>query len=127
MKRLLPIPLLFLLVACGSMSVAPGNDPVVVDAEKTTSVAVESLNTFFKLEASNHALVKQKLPKVADWTNYARANAPKWIATARDTTKAYKANRTSANKASLQTAVAVLAEAINQVHTYTAQIGSLTP
>lgn len=124
-KLLLPLPLLILLVSCNT--VAPGSDPVVVDAEKTTSIAVESLNTFFKLEASNHTLVKEKLPKVADWTNSARVHAPDWIATARNTTKAYKANRTSANKASLQTALAVLTEAIKQVQTYTSQVGNLTP
>jgi hypothetical protein len=126
MKRLLlPLPILFLLVSCHT--VAPGSDPVVVDAEKTTSIAVESLDTFFKLEASNHALVKEKLPQVAKWTNYARTNSPKWIQTARDTTKAYKTNRTDQNKASLQTALAVLTEAINQVKTYTAQVTTLTP
>lgn len=125
MKRIIPIPLLLLLVSCTTLS--PGADPVVVNAEKTTSVAVESLNTFFKLEASNHALVKERLPEVAKWTNYARANAPKWIESARQMTKAYKANRTDENKANLTTAIAVLSKAIGQVQIYTTQVSSLSP
>lgn len=124
-QLLIRIPLLFLLVACGSLT--PGSDPVVVNAEKSTSVAVETLNTFFKLEAANHSLVKERLPEVARWTNYARLNSPKWIGTARSMTKAYKANRSPENKANLQTALNVLSQAITQVQEYTTKIGSLTP
>jgi len=123
-KLSIPILALFLLSGCGAMPV--GSDPVVVDAEKATTIFLETTNTFLKLEYDNQALVKSKLPQVHAFANTLRVNAPKWIQTARDLTKAYKQNRTPENKASLQTALAVLNQALNSANTYIGKINNLT-
>jgi hypothetical protein len=109
----------------GCSGIQPGNDPVVVDAEKTTSIAVETLNTFFKLEFDNQALILERAPAIHTYANYARRNSPQWIASARALTITYKTNRTPENKANLETALAVLSEAIAQVSKYTTQIHSI--
>lgn len=103
-------------------TVSPGSDAVVVNAEKTTAVAVETFDAFFKTEYQNRDMIKEKLPQTHEFADTLRVKAPKWIQTARDLTQAYKNNRTPENKANLETAISVLQAAINQVNVYTTQI-----
>jgi len=124
MNRLHPFVVAILLYGCAG--IAPGNDPVVVDAEKSTSVFVETLNTFFQLEYQNRDLIKAKLPQVHQYAEVMRLNAPTWIATARDLTKTYKTNRTPDNKANLQTAIATLTKALTDLQYYLSQIKKIT-
>jgi hypothetical protein len=124
LTKLRPLVIAVLIYGCATTA---GNDPVVVSAEKTNSIAVETINTFLKLEREDQDLVKAKLPQVHTYANYVRVNAPKWIATAQALTAAYKNNRTPENKANLQTAQDVLSEAIRQITTYTSQIHAATP
>jgi hypothetical protein len=129
-QQISPVLAAFLILAAfsgqgGCSGILPGNDPVVVDAEKTTRIAVETFNTFFKLEFDNRALVLEKAPKIHEYANYARLHSPQWIASARALTITYKTNRTSENKANLQTALKVLQDAIDQATKYTTQIHSI--
>lgn len=114
------------LLFSGGCKTLTGNDPVVVDAEKSTSIAFETINTFLKLEYDNQAIIKQQAPAVHTYANYVRIHSPQWISTARALTNAYKSNRTPANKANLQTALAVLTQAISQIGQYTTKITTLT-
>ena len=116
-------PILVALFLIGCASIQPGNDPVVVNAERSTNVAFETINTFLQIEYTNQAWVKANAPQIHTYANYLRGHAKQWVASATDLIGAYKHNRTPENKASLQTAVAVLTTAEVQAQKYTAQIG----
>jgi hypothetical protein len=91
------------LVGCGS--VAPGSDPVVVYAERTTLVSMDTIDTFLRYERANEAALGAKVHDVAESL---RKQAPAALRAARSATKTYKANRNAQNKATLETALAVL-------------------
>jgi hypothetical protein len=126
MKRLrLPasVALVALLVGLnGCSNIQPGNDPVVVNAERAIGVATPTFDELFKLEYTNHAVLKQDAPQVVAGVNVLRRNAPKWIATAVALTKAYKQNRTDENKANLLTAIKVLQSGIDEAQKYMTKI-----
>lgn len=116
---ILPIVLL-LLASCST--IIPGNDPVLVSAERTTSLAFDTFDSFFALERAQEVYVKANLPEVHKFANSLRVNAPKYLASARATTEAYRLNRDDQNKANLGTAIAILQTALSQVQVYTATI-----
>lgn len=125
MKKLKFSPLILAVLIYGCATTQTGSDPVVIDAEKATSIGVETINTFLKIEYDNQALVKSKVPSVHSFANSLRIHAPQWIASVRSLTAAYKNNRTPQNKANLETGLAVLQAAITQATQYTTLIGSL--
>ena len=110
------------LIVTGCAAIAPGNDPVVVNAERVTAAAADTFDTAFQLEYANHAILKQSSPQVITYVNYVRVNSPKWLASARALTNTYKDNRNAQNKANLQTALSVLTTATSQLNTYFPQI-----
>ena len=91
------------LVGCGS--VAPGSDPVVVYAERTTLVSMDTIDAFLRYERANETALGAKVHDVAESL---RKQAPAALRAARSATKTYKANRNAENKATLETALAVL-------------------
>ena len=54
------VALAVILVACST--VAPGQDPILVRAQQTYSVALDSFDLLFNLENDNKALIEEKLP-----------------------------------------------------------------
>ncbi len=98
------------LTSCAT--VQPGADPVVVNAERTTALAVDTFDTFLQFEYTNRAGVAAVAPAAHDYAEVIRRNGQAWLQNARALTRAYKLNRTPENKASLQTAIAVLQSAI---------------
>lgn len=127
MIKKLTTSLLILTSVCvlfeGCASVTPGSDPIVVNAERSISSSVDVFDSLFKIEAVNHALLKQNAPQVVAQVNMLRRNAPSWIESTRSLTAAYKQNRSAQNKASLQTALAVLGAGVIQAQTYLTQVG----
>jgi hypothetical protein len=135
LKKLIPSIALSFVVATGGIavtgaplfltscaSILPGNDAVLVNAERTTALAFDAFDSFFALERGQEAYIKANLPEVHKFANSLRVNAPKYLATARVTTEAYRTNRSATNKANLQTATAILQTALSQVQVYTAQV-----
>ena len=122
MKLKTPITL---IAACafliGCASVQPGNDPVVVNAERSTAVALATMDAFLQIEYNNRAMLKQVNPGIHIYAEYLRRNGQHYLQTARALTLAYKQNRSATNKANLQTAIALLNEIANQANTYVAQ------
>lgn len=116
-NKVLPVALLALLVSCATQ---PGNDPVVVNAEKTTALAYDTMESFKTYEYNNRATLETLNPQIEHYANIVRRNEKKWLQTARDETTAYENNRTNGH-ATLDTAVAVLTEAIRQIGIYMAQ------
>lgn len=125
MKPKLQLPVIILAMLLGACaSVGIGSDPVLVNAERITSLSFTTFDSFFALERAQEVYVKAHAPEVHKFANSLRANAPKYLATARATTEAYRLNRDAQNKASLQTAIAILQTALSQVQVYSAQIQS---
>ena len=114
------VAFLSLLVSCAS--VTPGNDPVVVNAERVTAAAAETFDGLFRTEAANHAIIKARAPQVAAGVNKLRAVAPEALESARAVTMAYKHNRSDENKANLATAIAVLQSLLDQAREYLTEV-----
>lgn len=127
-RKTAPLIIVLALFLGACATILPGNDPVLVNAERTTSLAFTTFDAFFALERSQEVYVKDKMPSAHAFANQLRGNAPKYLATARAETEAYRLNRTEENKASLNTAIAILQTALSQVQAYTIQIQSgVTP
>jgi len=103
------------LVSCAG--IAPGHDPVVVNAERTTVLALDAVDTFLLWEFENRAALAA-VPEIRERADYLRRHAPEWFATARDVTRAYKQNRTAANKVNLDTVIAILKRAVAEANQY---------
>jgi len=116
MKALFAPVLLALLLAQGC--VTPGSDPVVVNAERTTQLALDVFDTFLLWEYTNRATLQVLDPKIKDAADFIRARGQTWLETARAMTKAYKENRTFENKANLNTALAVLRAGMGEAERY---------
>ncbi len=116
----------FLFSGCQTAPVAPGNDPIVVHAEQTTRIALDTFKTIEKIEFDSYSTIKQIDPAVAaeirTFVNSIRRQSPDWLQTARNVTEAYQMNRTAGNKASLDSAMAVLQVAIDESKKYLAKI-----
>lgn len=119
-QKPLVIILAMFLGACATIN--PLADPVLVNAERTTSLAYTTFDSFFALERQQEVWIKANAPEVHTFANNLRGSAPKYLATARAATEAYRLNRDEINKASLKTAIAILQVALSQVQVYTAQI-----
>jgi len=105
----------------GCAAVAPGADPLVVNAERGTAIALDTFDTFLLLEYQNRTALESLSPGIHEFAEQIRTDAPQWIATARALTRAYKLNRTPENKAALATAVAVLETALKEAQAYIAE------
>jgi len=122
MKRIAPLTLLLVLAACAQLQ--PGADPVVVNAERTASLAADTFDTFLKIEYDNRAALQTLSPAIHQYAETLRAKGPTWLASLRALTKAYKFNRSPENKASLQTAIAVVTAAMQESNKYIGQINN---
>src|ERR1700726_3476877 len=120
MKKLIFIPLTALLL-CGwgpCATVQTGSDPVVVDAERATTIALATMDTFLQIEWNNKALLLKVNPAIHSYAEYIRLNGQHYLQTARALTLAYKNNRSATNAASLSTAIALLNSINAQAQTY---------
>jgi hypothetical protein len=109
------LPLSLALVGCSSIQ--PGNDPVVVNAERTTQLAVDVFDTFLQWEYDNRQTLSAT-PEIRKAADFIRSHGPDWLQTARSMTRAYKQNRTPENKVNLETATTVLRTGIAEAQKY---------
>lgn len=120
MKQIVSVSLCLILAGCATL--LPGNDPVVVNAERTANLASDTFDTFLKIEYDNHAALETVSPEIGKYAETLRVHAPTWLGSLRALTKAYKFNRSPENKASLQTGVAVVVAAMTESSNYIGQI-----
>ena len=109
----LSIPLAILLLAVGC--VTPGNDPVVVQAERFTELSLDVFDGFLRWQRANEDTLGCDVKQVADRI---RRDGQRWLESARAMTKAYKQNRTPENKANLDTYMWVLRVSVDEVQNY---------
>jgi len=125
MKRLSPLILVAFVIGCAQ--VQPGSDPVVVNAERTTAVALATMDTFLQIEWNNKALLLKVNPAIHTYAEYIRVNGQHYLQTARTLTIAYKASSTTANATALNNAVALLNSINTQAQTYINQAKAAAP
>ena len=95
--------------------VTPGNDPVVVQAERATELSLDVFDSFLRWEYANQETVGCDVKQAADRI---RRDGTRWLESARALTKAYKQNRTPKNKANLDTALWVLQISVEEAISY---------
>lgn len=78
-----------LFTACAS--VQPGQDPVLVNAERNLNVAVKSLDALFKTDYQNWQVIDPAIPGWKAAVNALRVTAPPVIDAADGSIKAYRA------------------------------------
>jgi hypothetical protein len=121
-RRISPLIFILCLAACAPLQ--PGADPIVVNAERTANLAADTFDVFLKLEYDNRAALQTLSPAIHQYAETLRAKGPVWLDSLRALTKAYKFNRTSENKASLQTAISVVTAAMTESSKYIGQINA---
>ncbi len=121
-NQLLLIPLLVFLGGCAA--VAPGNDPVIVNAERTISDARSSFDLLQKTEYETYPALKAANPTAAaqirTFTNKVRVGQQAWLQTATDLKNAYQANKNDQTKSDLERALSVLTTATAEATKYIA-------
>lgn len=106
----------------GGCKLLPGQDPVVVNAERTTAIALDTFDAFLKFEYEKKEELAKISPDIHKVAENIRKNGKNWLMTARELTKAYKQNRSAENKFNLMTALAVLQSAMSESQKYIAAI-----
>ena len=84
----LALAALILFAACAT--VAPGNDTVLVNAERDLNVAVTSLDGLFKVDAANWQVIDPLVPSWKSTVNSLRTAAPPAIRAANAAVAAYR-------------------------------------
>lgn len=117
MKRTLSFFLCLSLASCALSPALTGcrlspaasvtGDPVVVNSEKTITIAFDTVDAFLRWEHTNRGVVS---PDVHAAAQALRAKAPDQFRNARAVLRAYKTNRTPEQKALLDTWLATLSE-----------------
>jgi hypothetical protein len=82
---------LFIVALAACATVAPGNDPVLVNAERNLNVAVKSLDALFKTDYQNWQVIDPAIPGWKGAVNALRVAAPPVIDAADGSIKAYRA------------------------------------
>ncbi len=104
----------------GTAISAQSTDQIILRAEQTAQTARLTFDTFVRLERDNEAALKAVNPAIHTYANYIRTHGLDWITSLRDATKAFKANRTPENQASLTTILATITNAVSQTNKYIA-------
>ncbi|MCX7915075.1 MAG: hypothetical protein N3A53_02065 [Verrucomicrobiae bacterium] len=121
MNTMMRLSLLLALVIsmCGCKTVvAPGADPVVVRAEQTAEVALETFDAFLRWERANSAALPESVRAVA---RDIRLHGKRWIVELREATKAYKRDRNGNNLDRVLFAQKLLEIAVNEIKLQTAK------
>jgi len=96
--------------------IATNADPVVVHAQRTREYALATFDAFLRWEKENRALLND--PGVKAAADNIRANYKKWDDDLGATIKAYQAIRSKENADKLDTALALMSQAIDIASRY---------
>jgi hypothetical protein len=119
MRHTIPLALAIALLTLSCARIQPGQDALVVDAERTQALALETFDLFLRLEYQ-HRDTWSAIPEIHAAAERIRIHGPALIDTVKNLTRAYKHNRGPDQKANLQTALAVLRSLIDTAQTHLA-------
>ncbi len=98
-------------------------DPIVVNAEKVTTIGNRTFNLIVHLEKDNRSAFAKVSPSIRPFVDNIRRNGIQWIRDAEKLKEAYKQNRNAESKANLLTALAVISNATDTAKNYLASAG----
>jgi hypothetical protein len=101
----------------GCATVQPGSQSAEVQAERTLTIALASIDSFLRFEAAHRSDLPASVAAIAIAV---RRDAPRALTSANVTRMAYKSNR-SGGEASLWTALAVVESLVGQVRVWLPQ------
>lgn len=107
---------MLLIFGCGTID--KGADPIVVNAERSTKIALVTFDAFLRYEYENKDLLAGIDPSIHKFAEQIRKSGKKWIESANNLTVVYKVNRTEENRFNLVTALAVLQAAMTESEKY---------
>lgn len=107
----------------GTPMPVPASDPIVVNAERTLSVARDTFRFIAHEERQNQAAFAKASPAIHGFVENIRRNGVGWLRTAEVMKTAYKSNRSPANKANLLTAISTVSTALDESKKYLSQAG----
>lgn len=120
LRNITPLVALLLLASCAA--VAPGHDPVIVNAERVIADARSTFTLLTKTELETYPAIKASNPTTAaairNFTNKVRANQATWLQSATDLKDAYAAEKSDTNKTNLDRALSILTTAIAEANKY---------
>jgi len=112
------VPLILLaglLLGSGCSSIAPGSDPIVVNAQRSMSASFDLVDAFLRWEYVNrHAVARD----VTDAADIIRTKFPPAFEATKSVLATYRANKTPEAKADLMTWLATLREIEAQARVY---------
>lgn len=105
----------------GCAAITPGHSAFVVRAEQTAEASFDIINGYLEFEKFNRNILWAKDHEFKHVADNLRTNSLPAIEALRVATKAYKQNRTSENKATLNTWLAVVDQLILQAQSQLAK------
>jgi uncharacterized protein YceK len=111
-----------------SASKAPGivrDDKILIYTEQALSVALDTFDTFLKLERANEDGLRKVSPEIHVYAEKVRKNGKGWIKSAEKAHDTYRDNRTDQNYATLITAYRTLQTAIQESRKYLEKHGGV--
>lgn len=112
------------LICMGCSTIQPDQDPIVVRAEQTASIALTGFDALFKLEYDNREWIDRKQPEIRDAVNHLRDYAPTLLGSLRSATKEYKALQNEATRSRLENLLASAARGLAEASEIMARINS---
>lgn len=93
---LLVTPLSFSLEGCsttGTSASSQTSDQILLNAEKTTALARDTMTLFVHLEGKNHDLLMTVSPEIYKYAEFIRQNGLGWVDQARSLEKQFEATK----------------------------------
>lgn len=117
------VPVSVVFTGCSQLpsTSAETSDQVILRAQQTAQAARLTFYTFVKLERDNEALLKQVSPAIHDYANVIRRSGLNWVDSLRHATDTFEGNRSPENRATLDTWLKTVNDAISQSNQYIAQ------
>lgn len=110
------LAMVYLLTGCVRLD--PAANKLIVRAEQTTAIALETFDLFLKIERDQEAALLQFNPRIHTFAELLRREAPGWLQTARHQTAIYKASRYPPDAINLTAALAILQSNLDQASSY---------
>lgn len=104
------IAVLFVMFGCALAPILPGQDAITVNAERSTSIALDAVDGFLNFDNDNRALLQSKAPAVHVTAERLRADAPKAFSDARTYTALYDASKSVADGNALNDKLTVVSD-----------------
>ena len=93
-QRVPVMALVAVLFVAACVTLKPGSDPVLVNAERSLAVATDSIDALFKVDYQYGPVIDAKVPGWKGAVNELRLRAPSILDTANAAVKAYRAGLT---------------------------------